>query len=460
MSVSTKINWGYFIIVIVTLGLLVLGLVMTFRDSSVIVASPGSSVYYFEQSLPSIFLISSQYDIPKRNSPINNSLENSIADYLEMSYRFYGINNQYFQDNQYVRFSSKFIFDVLSPNNTFHTVLDFLHSSNVIKNFQSIALPDAAYKDTSHDINNLLKNNVVQFSLDEQSTLFTISDIKTFLLETNAPLLFSFNIPNQTLYNSPFLPSNDLCDNSKFIETKNEFLQKIATTKIHGVIVGWNNYYPSNIGSYHYLNSSQGGFIVKMEAGNAISKYDGTLISKDNSKACPNDKNPENWIPIDINCLRSFQNISKCTQGATILKCIMPLQGNESVCNSSYSYALVGYNQQAIIDNGYYRMISYNQFISSNYSEFVNENVSAHLAGTIFQPINNFLSDPEVYCSYRFVPYDLLNAFPDIEALSLSLKWTKSSYQRSSDSRKYDSLQHSTFNVEPRPNSTIYNNYK
>ena len=461
MAWNTRANCAYLLIIFITLGFLIFGLIVALRSTNVIVATPGSSINYFEQSSPSIFLIKSTFDIIYRNSENNDTWIPAITDFLEMAYRHYGITNEYLSKGQAVRFSTKFIENFITNslvNSQNLTAINFLKLYQNFSTFKLIAYPE--YNSTlPFDYDYQLKNNLIEFSLSSSLPLFSVSDIKAYLLEYQEPILISFYIPTETSIRSPFLPSNELYNNFD-IDTNSYEL-------INGVIVGWNDNHPSNIGSFNYINSSTGGFILKIQRGNIISKYDGSFLSKENEKIC-HINNPQSWTPIDLLCLstnnnnnnhnnnnNNNDNLSECFKSVTILKCS---KNNQTYCNSSYEYALAGLSGKSIIDGKFYRMVQWPIGNKSQYQQFLNQEVIAHLISSFYKPKNKNLdtiADPS--CAYSFVPYDLLYSTPYFEALYAHLDWTKSSYPRGSDSKKYEFIQKATYDIQSRPNSTIYN---
>ncbi|KAK8860450.1 hypothetical protein M9Y10_012115 [Tritrichomonas musculus] len=479
MYTFSNVRCGLIIIAAVTMGLFALGMVYAFKRGNVTINSPDSMVLYSDQSLPTSFYFPDEYDTPQNFN--NNEWISATLEFIESTYRSFGIRSGFLNNDLYLKFDSDFYSKVLNYyckeiGNGCPPQKESFVASTFPKLFEII--PDLAnlfvysgYCDSNNcrDIKKIIQANPINLEAIDSNWAITVSDIKQLLSESEQPLLMTvpypyvrYKIPcddhranchskdsekenfNQGIFTCPnWIGSDKKCtslifpaeiSNGEFY--KPQFPASIGFgPPITFLLYGWNDDFVTKASnSMSQLNTiflSRGGFIVKRPLrlkGNSLNFYDGSLLFSDNDRICGSPYDPQRWRKNDT------------------LICI-----NASLCDPKFNYSIfVQDNGEHVINTDKYgisvtKMIRWNNEINETFDydrvPYQNLDLAFNLATSI-DPRNSF--NPNM-CGYWFLPYEIVESaesngnwsLKKVHAINFAVKWTKSSYSKKSEVEFY-----------------------
>ncbi|OHT14735.1 hypothetical protein TRFO_02994 [Tritrichomonas foetus] len=111
MPYFTNVRWGLIMVAAITMGLFALGMVYAFKKGTITINSPESMILYSDQSLPTSFIFSNEYDTPRQTH--SNEWIGATIDFIHSTYRSHGIRNGFLHKDFYLEFNSSFYLDVI-----------------------------------------------------------------------------------------------------------------------------------------------------------------------------------------------------------------------------------------------------------------------------------------------------------------------------------------------------------
>lgn len=475
MYTFSNVKCGLIIIAAVTMGLFALGMVYAFKRGNVTIYSPDSMILYSDQSLPASFYFSVEYDTPQQS--INDEWISSTIDYIESTYRSFGIRSGYLNSDLYLKFDSNFYTKVLNfyckeIGNGCPPQKELFVASSFPKIFENVVdlthlFVHHKYCDSADctDISKVILNNPLVLEYIDYNWAITVSDIKQLLSESEQPLLMTIPYPyikyiipcddhranctsdskidefsiKKKIFSCPnWIDSNKKCtylsfpaelSNAEFYKPQFPALIDFGNP-LTFLLYGWNDDFvtkaSNSMSQLKTVQISRGGFIVKRplkQKGNSLNLYDGSLLFNENDKICGSPYDVQRWGKDDI------------------LICI-----NSSLCDTRYNYSLfVQENGEHVINSDLYgisvtKMNRWNEKVNEtfDYDQIPYQNLD--LAFKLAKNQNNRSFNSNI-CGYWFLPYDIIEQADSIvnstakkvHAINVAVKWTKGSYPKKSE---------------------------
>lgn len=448
------------------------------------------SLMYSGEALPVFHSAPGHFDVPSRNA--TSSWSSTVADFLESSYRGFGIAAGLMNASTFVRFSpvavermiEEYVDDAVPEIAASLPLILEKHPTKLAR----MAVPSSVC--VTEKCTEVFKySNAVQFAVGDVQYAQSVSDMKNLLFRSSRPLLLTMPMPmteywipcyDVRVQDSPSCKAEQPCPS--FINAKtcghlivpselssSEFYQtKSPASPIAGpaetmIVVGYTDDHVTLVGRHkaRVVKRSSGGFIVRRSGGNTMGFYEGSVSFGDNAAYCAGATNPSGWRGPLFNCMQTTGILTSClsvkrsdrrsSRSATLLECV-----NESLCDKNKVYAVAQSplnNSEHIVyedDTGFAftRMYEADDNVSKA-TLFEFQGVPYHRLGSVFRktgaPDKGSLF-PDL-CNYWFLPYDvvddmiMLSSTPlgRVHAVSMDIKWERSGFQMSNNDVKASS---------------------
>lgn len=456
MPSFSNVKCGLIIIATITIGLFAIGMIFAFKKANVTINLPESLILYTDQSLPTSYSFSMESDTPRQT--ILDTWIGATLDFLESTYRSYGIRSTFLERNTYLALNSDFYIKILQQySDTIQNISYFgnLVASTFPKLFKLIPTLCSLfiYKEycTSFNCSNIdevIKNNPIVLQPIDYIWALTVIDIKELITIAEQPLILTIpnpitryiipcndhraNCTTQTSFvcpesiadkqNCTYLSFPSYLPNSEFYLPEGEAISDF-TQPLTLLLYGWNDDFvtkvPNSASIDNTIHISKGGFLVKqsqLQKGNALNYYDGSLLSKENVELCRSPSDSFEWKDSDI------------------LICI-----NESYCDPSFNYSIYTQeNGEHVVNLDFYGITTTKMYKwNKNTKELFDfDAVPYHYLDLAFKLFNESeVQSSKEICAYWFLPYDLIErltslpGFSDqIHSIYFATRWLKSSY--------------------------------
>lgn len=488
-----------FFFTVLSLSFLVVALYLAYTKAVVEFRSDSQILLYSDESLPLMYSVPASFDTPSRSTP--RTWFTAVADFLEASYRNFGVRNGYLHDT-FVRFSPVAIERMIEEYVDDEVPSIAASLPAILLKYQrklsGMAVPSSVCA-TENCTEVFAFHNPITFEVGDIRYAQTVSEMKHLLATRQRPLLLTIPSPVteywipcydprvndtkscQTQQPCPAFIKADSCGHLMMpaeLPSSEYFQSTLPAGSVAGpaetlVVVGYTDDHVTLIGKpkIRVVKRSSGGFIVKRLNGNTIGFYEGSVSFMDNSAYCASDSDPRKWRAPLFKCMEKKKKVSLCSASkkterrpkrpATILKCV-----NESLCNTSKLYALVQSplnNSEHIVydDESGYSFTRMYEFDSgdSEATMFEYSGLPYHRLGVAFRRVSKDEEDEAEenigdLCSYWFLPYDVVDEmvmlsttpFNRVHACSIDLKWRRDGYRMD----KYAVLKSSSGKVSER----------
>lgn len=483
MYTFSNVKCGLIIIAALTMGLFALGMVFAFKRGNVTINSPDSMILYSDQSLPASFYFSDEYDTPQQS--FSNEWISSTIDFIESTYRSFGIRSGFLNSDSYLKFDSNFYSKIINSyckeiGNGCPPQYELFVAATFPKIFENVSdLPHLFvfnnYCDSinCNDIKEVIRSNTLILETIDYNWAVTVSDIKQLLSESEQPLLMTIpypyirysipcddhrancNLENEsnehTIHEKVFTCPDWIGSNKKC--TYLEFPAELANAEFYKpqypasidygppltfLLYGWNDDFVTKVSNsmsqIKAIHISRGGFIVKRPLklkGNSLNFYDGSLLFRDNERLCSSPYDTQKWRKSDT------------------LICI-----NESFCDTKYNYSLfIQNNGEPVINSDLYgisvtKMYRWNDKVNEtfDYDRIPYQNLDLAFKIANFNDTDEKSSSFNTnICGYWFLPYDIVDQVESISnwstkkvhAVNFAIKWTKDSYIKKNDNEPH-----------------------
>ncbi|EKE40799.1 papain family cysteine protease domain containing protein [Entamoeba nuttalli P19] len=309
------------------------------------------------------------------NSEAKKNHGHSLTSYVSFSEQVFGIK---MIDTCSVPNPSPYCTNGQRSHNASDGLPEWLYYFKDVNNKWAVPENACPYKPTEDqwnicpELNKTLESNPVQFTVNNITTVYSISDVKNLLVNTKLPVTWTHGLYNKVFrtkcsrlsdqtknadcVNKRIPCEGDYCYEIEISSFDNngvfDITGKSYISGVHSMlIVGWNDDFRINRNAQHRkINEySKGGFIVKNSwgfTGHSAGYWMSNHSTVQEDALCPNFGTYQNWIPIDYECFKQSMNATECANGfyrivqlqryndGTILKC------SEMAKNMEYATAL------------------------------------------------------------------------------------------------------------------------
>lgn len=402
---SRKKNRKFFILLIVFILVCFVGYLIYFLFSNKIEIP----VNYREPYLPppKKFMVNQSYLLPVWNQFDRGTCWAFASIYLvESQYKHNGIMKGFLNDTEYVAFSqealAKWMVDKCKKDKTSQTckmsprkggkssggsIEDFINFYKEFDDFKSAIMPittceyqeDPADEMKCPDFSKRLSSNPIKIRLSGGEFGVGIDKTKDMLFKYQYPLSFNFPMPVSRYYfecdQNPIVANHSICkekllkcphNSEKFcsfldyqVSKPNlaEMITHNTDNLVYGVghamvIVGYNDYFEDPLFiNITRKNPSRGIFILRNSwggRGHSLEYLYGLISHEQEQMICPNADDVAIWTPVTKECLKKYNDGSKCStdvtrflggktyNGGSLLKCI-----NTTHCKKGDYYYLL-----------------------------------------------------------------------------------------------------------------------
>ncbi|EAX95811.1 hypothetical protein TVAG_375200 [Trichomonas vaginalis G3] len=365
-------------------------------------------------------IIDSLYIVPvAKEESKATTFASTLAGLFSSFYKDTGYSQKYMKEDQYLQFSAQHIDKILAKHPKATDLQELSHVKSITD-------------DLLHPIGS---NSAVKFSFNVQFKSSNIRDIKQKIVEANYPIAIKYTKLQERyffpctldLYKSsksceysqttpetfeiPFLSSSDytFSRSGKQIPVENETL----------LIVGYSDEYsPKSFVNISQKENTKGAFFVRTNNcnhGHTSVFLSNLLTSEEERILCPNLRNPMNWVPTTLQCLKDTKDPSKCQipqkfkrGNKTVTFADTLICTNSKYCDTSSKYALIGYDRPLI-------SFSNTGVPLATIAKISDDNVVSEVLETLpFQHLNlaftiKDFQENSKFCGYSALMYDELD---------------------------------------------------
>ena len=458
----------------------------------------------FLYSLPQKYYITNEWATPS-NDDFNRTSSSlfAIISLLESFYRKQGIEKGFLDKSKIVKFSPDYFLDYLTEycqNNPLNrncrkspdfTFSDYISLLKGMDDPGKLLVPETAYpyqetKDMTgfqKVTSNIIKNNPFHFTIKNITFRSTIDTIKELLYSKKGPIEITLPMPEPRYWYScdfnDYIKQSEWClrGTSKIAPFHYKWEKQDDSTSIYHLtgettitnaremlLVGYDDNLieelPVNVTN---APPTKGAFIIKNSwgsTGHSLEYLSGMIGPVSEFNLCPNNQDPLNCIPIDLQCYEKYGiDSSKCLN-PTKLEC--NLDDNLGVCYKELTYYIVAdpASQKPLLqyyDTGVNVPLLVYELADGSFSnptpflnapyEFLNNAFRAKYAKQ-----NN-----DAHCGYLVMSYDAIEQIikasgpqtDSLSSISLDIEFSDDSYAKSNTKGvSYSLTKNSTYDFQ------------